>query len=233
MEPFSTPLLQDAQLNADGTLKQTGKQNVKFYLKKDLLFRAMRDENGNLIMDPKTGLPKKEAYEAMREFVRVETKGDTNIKDDVADDFAKRHFYRQYKFFREGRIPDGNPIDDFDFLQPQTILELYMHGIHTIQQVAEMDDLVCEQLKDQSGFEIRDIAAQWVRTTSADSRSLKASKLELENAALKRELEDLRASGGAPRRRLVESLPEAIQETPINTIELTPEELAKKRPRKV
>jgi len=231
MEPFSTPLLEDVQLNPDGSLKQTGKQNIKFYNKKVLSFRAIKDEAGNITIDPKTGLPKKEAFEEVKTFIRVETKGDTNIKDDVADDFSKRQFYRQYKFFREGRIPDGNPIEDFDFLQPQTILELHMLGVHVIQQLAELSDIACEQLKDQAGYEIRDIAAQWVKVNSPESRFGQASKLEIENANLRRELSELRGGRSEPRRVMENSTSasEMVVEEPMKTVELTPEEMAAKR----
>ena len=229
IDTFGSPLLSDVAFNDDGSLKQSGKQNIKFYTKKRLSFRARKDEDGNLLIDPKTGIPAKEAFEEMVEMCRVETKGDTNIIDDIADELRKRQFYRQYKFFREGKVPDGNPIEDFDFLQGSTLMELHMLGIHVIQQVATMSDLECDRLKDQSGYEIRDIAAQWVRINSPQGQAGKASKLELEVAKLKRELEDMRAAGGAGRRsRLVDPAPEpVIEDEPIATLELSPEELAK------
>lgn len=242
VETFGSPLLADVAFEQDGTLKQTGKQNVKFYNKKRLSFRAkpMLDENGvqlydekgkpRFVIDPKTGLPAKEAFEEMVEMVRVETKGDTNIIDDVADEFRKRQFYRQYKFFREGRIPDGNPIEDFDFLQSSTIMELHMLGIHVIQQVALMSDIECERLKDQSGFEIRDIAAQWVKINSPQGQAGKASRLELEVEKLKRKLADYESSKGRLMREEAteaQRLEQEEPEEPMATMELTPEQLAK------
>jgi hypothetical protein len=229
METFGSPVLADVAFNDDGTLKNSGKQNVKFYNKKRLAFKAKRDESGTLIIDPKTGIPAKEAFEEVVEFIRVETKGDTNIIDDVATDFHKRQFYRQYKFFREGKIPDGNPIEDFDFLQPSTVMELHMLGIHVLQQAAEMTELECDQLKDQSGYEVRDLAAQWIRINSPQGQASKASKLELENAKLRRELEDARASKGARFSSPVAEM--AIEEVsePIATMEVSPESLNRKR----
>jgi hypothetical protein len=238
--------LQDVAFNDDGSLKVSGKQNVKFYNKKRLNFKArpkldaegkqVFDDKGKpvFLIDPKTGIPFKDAFEEVVEMVRIETKGDTNIVDDVADELKKRQFYRHYKFFREGKIPDGNPIEDFEFLQPSTIMELHMLGIHVIQQVAEMSDLECERLKDQSGYEVRDIAAQWVKINSPQGQSGKASRLEIENAKLRRELEEARMGSrrGAP----VESpaLESSEPEAPVATVELTPEQFAaKRRPRKV
>lgn len=226
IETFGSPLLADVQFNADGSLKTTGKQNVRFYKKKRLNFRGKTDENGKPVIDPKTGIPFKGAFEEEVEMVRVETKGDTNIKDDIADEFSKRQFYRQYKFFREGKIPDGNPIEDFpDIFQPNTITELHMHGIHVIQQAALMDDVTCERIKDQSGFELRDVAAQWVKINSPQGQNLKVSRLESEVQELKRKLE---AKNGAPANRVVEAIPQEPEEE-IQILEIPQSELGKGR----
>lgn len=242
-EALGTPIFQDIQFNQDGSLKATGKQNIKFRNQKVLSFRAKqkRDEAGELVfkdgkpvfdIDPKTGLPFKEAYEEIKEFIRVETKGDTNIKDDVANDMDRRQHYRQYKLFREGKIPDGNPIENFDFIQPSTVMEMHMHGVHTIEQVATMSDLVCEQLKDQSGFEVRDIAAQWLKINSPQSVGMRVSQEQAELIRLRREVEQLKTGG---RTRLVEQVAAPqVPDAPIETMELTPEQLAKpRRARKV
>jgi hypothetical protein len=259
IETFESPLLADVQINSDGTLKQSGKQNVRFYNKKRLAFRARplwvrrddgtiatdssgkpvraRDEKGRpaFDIDPKTGIPYKDAFEEIVEMVRVETKGDTNIKEDIADNFIKRQYHRQYKFFREGKIPDGHSIEDFDFLQPSTLTELHMFGIHTLEQVAEMDEVACEQIKDQSGFEVRDIAKQWLQINSPDGLTSKADRVELENARLKRELEALKAKRGV---RHVEASPaqEIVEDVPaVETMEINPDQLRRGpgRPRKV
>jgi len=262
-ELFENPLLADVQINSDGSLKQTGKQNVRFYNKKRLAFKArplwVRRDDGSVAthangqpvraldekgkpafeIDPKTGIPFKDAYEEIVEMIRVETKGDTNIKEDIADNFAKRQFHRQYKFFREGKIPDGHSIEDFDFLQPSTITELHMFGIHTLEQVAEMDEVECEQIKDQSGYEIRDIAKQWLRINSPDGLSGKADRMELENTRLKRELEALKSKVRGSRRQEMQaaeqSLDVEIPDEPTATMEISPDQLRRTpgRPRKV
>jgi hypothetical protein len=237
IETFGSPLLRDVEFNQDGTLKQSGKQNIRFYNKKRLNFRAKLDDAGKPVIDPKTGIPFKDAFEEVLEFVRVETRGDTTIFDGVATDVHKRQFYRQYKFFREGKIPEGNPIEDFDFLQSPTIMELHMLGVHVIQQVAEMSDLECEAIKDQSGYEIRDIAAQWVRINSPDGQKNKTSRLEVENARLRRELEESRKAGGRHQPREVapvENEPQepVREEAPVETMELTPEQLASGKSRR-
>lgn len=263
IDTFDSPLLADVQINSDGTLKQSGKQNVRFYNKKRLSFKArplwVRNDDGSVVLDakgkplqardekgkplfdidPKTGIPYKDAFEEIVEMVRVETKGDTNIKDDIADNFAKRQFHRQYKFFRSGKIPDGHSIEDFEFLQPGTIIELHMFGIHTLEQVAEMDEVQCEQLKDQSGFEIRDIAQQWLKINSPDGLSNKSERLEFEVARLKRQLAAAtkgRVFEDEVLDEIVKPAEVEVEEPSVPTMEITKEQLAARRvgrPRKV
>jgi hypothetical protein len=248
VETFGSPLLADVAFNDDGSLKQSGKQNVKFYNKKRLVFRArpLLVKEGNQVfsdegkpryqIDPKTGIPFKDAHEELVEMVRIETKGDTNIIDDIADDLRKRQYYRQYKFFREGKIPDGNPIEDFDFLQPSTIMELHMFGIHVLQQVAVMSDMECEQLKDQSGYEIRDIAAQWIKINSPQGQAARTSVLERENARLRMELEQSRSARNVSAQEATSEVLQSEPEEVIPTMELTPEQLnapRRGRPRRV
>lgn len=261
IDSFESPLLADVQLNADGTLKQSGKQNVKFYNKKRLSFKArplwVRRDDGEIAthpngkpvramdekgkpafeIDPRTGIPFKDAFEEVVEMIRVETKGDTNIKEDIADAFSKRQFNRQYKYFRDGKIPDGHSIEDFEFLQPQTITELHMYGIHTLEQVAEMGEVDCEQIKDQSGFEIRDIARQWLKINSPDGLSGKADRMELELARAKREIESLKASNRRGIRMVEAPVAEEIEgdESEVETMDINPDQLKRGpgRPRKV
>ncbi len=252
VDTFGAPTLTDVAFNDDGSLKTTGKQNVKFYNKTRLAYRGRikLDEEGAPVLDaegkqipiidPRTGIPFKDAYEQIVEMVRIETKGDTNIVDDIANDFHRKQFYRQWKYFREGRIPDGNPIEDFDLFQsPGVIMELHLIGIHTIQQCALMSDIECGQLKDQSGYEIRDIAAQWVKINTPQGQSAKANRLETENAKLRRENEELRKGAGRSMIRSQEEImmneaPAAV-EAPMQTMEIDPKDLARNvgRPRKV
>lgn len=257
---FESPLLNDVQINSDGTLKKSGKQNVKFYRKKVLSFKArplyVKQDDGEIVkhangkpvqakdekgkpmfeIDPRTGLPFTDAYEEIKEFVRVETKGDTNIKDDVAKPMDQMQHNRQYRAFREGKIPDGHSIEDFEFLQPQTIMELHMFGVHTLEQASEMDDLACDQIKDQSGFWVRDIAKQWLQLNSPNGYKAKADRLELENARQKAEIESLKMKRRGARtvepKDPIEEI--AIPETDA-VVELTPEEFKNRRgrPRKV
>lgn len=249
IDTFESDLLNDVKFNDDGSLKQSGKQNVKFYTQKVMAYRAKpllnengeqaKDEKGKLLfdIDPKTGIPYKIAYEKMEEWVRVETRGDTTIKDGKADDIAKNQFWPQYKYFREGKMPEGTSIDQVEFLYPQTLMELRLIGIHVIEQAALMTELECEKLLSQSGFEVRDLSQQWVRINSKDGQAGRADRLALEVERLKRELADSQAKGTAKARlemirdAAVEMKAQEVAEEPIRTMELTPEQL-KKGPKK-
>ena len=264
IETFESPLLSDVQINSDGTLKQSGKQNVKFYNKKRLTFKArplwVKHDDGTIAthangkpvramdekgkpafeIDPKTGIPFKDAFEEVVLMIRVETKGDTNIKEDVANAMDKMQHNRQYRYFMSGKIPDGHSIEDFEFMQPQTIMELHMFGVHTLEQVAEMDEVTCEQIKDQSGYELRDIAQQWLKINSPQGQAGKADRMELENARLKREIADLKGKNRTTR-HMIQDVERATEEAPqiqvpdTEVMELTPEQIKNRagRPRKV
>lgn len=223
------PLPNDFNPAQDFKPNMSGNQNVKFYNKKCLSYRAKKGEDGKYLIDPKTGQPFKEAFEETKVFIRVETKGDTNIKDDVADDYNKWHFGRQYKAFLNNTVPDGKPIEDFEFFHPGTLIELRMMGIYVIEQVAAMSDVQCEQLRGQPGFDIRDIGQQWLRMMSPSGQAAKAQKLEHELAEANRKIAALEAGsqGSKVIKRLVEQ--PAAPEMEVPTLELTPEQFAKAR----
>ena len=241
IDTFESDLLNDVKFNDDGSLKLSGKQNVKFYNKKRMSYKAkpLLNDDGTQVfdargkpvfdIDPKTGIPYKIAFEEMVEMVRVETRGDTNIVDDIADDLRKAQYYPQYKHFRSGTIPEGTSIDSAEWLYPQTIMELRLMGLHVIEQLALMSEVECERLRDQSGFEVRDLAAQWVRINSSSGQAARAERLALEVERLKRELADSQAQGSA-RARLQMIQEEHLKnvevpEEQIRTVEMTPEEL--------
>lgn len=239
---FESDLLNDVKFNDDGSLKLSGKQNVKFYNKKRMSYKAkpLLNDDGTRVfdrtgkpafdIDPKTGIPFKIAFDEMVEMVRIETRGDTNIVDDIADDLRKAQFYPQYKYFRTGTMPEGTSIDTVEWLYPQTVMELRLMGLHVVEQLALMTEVECERLRDQSGFEVRDLAAQWVRINSASGQAGRADRLALEVERLKRELADSQAQGsGRARLEMIqeEALKNAdpVVEEPIRTIELTSDQV--------
>lgn len=244
METYGNPILEDLAFNDDGSLKKTGKQNIKFYKKKFLDFKArqLRDDAGELVfeigprgkkipvydIDPRTGVPFKDAFENERLMIRIETKGDTNIKDDFANELDKRVHFRHYKFFIEGKMPSGHLIEDYEFIQPGVVTELHMLGVHDLESVAAMSDIECEQLKDQSGWELRDIAKQWLIINSPKGVNEKTLRLEKEIAELRAQLESARFSANELRPIIEDEGGEATH-APIKVMEVTHEE-AKKGP---
>lgn len=253
METFGNSLLEEVSFNPDGSLKQSGKQQAKFYSRTVLDFKAkplldasgnvQYDDNGKIKydIDPKTGIPKKEAFEKTVDMVRVETKGDTNIKDDIADEVAKRQFYRQYKLYKSGKVPDGHPLEDFGFLQPGTVMELHLLGVHVLEQLAEMGDLECSQVTCQAGFEIRDIAQQWIKLNNPQVRNSRLASAEKELKKATDEIKELKSKLGGKFQvdpPVGDPAPEPDAEpesSPVVTLEVTPEQLQKRigRPRKV
>lgn len=248
METYGNPILEDIQLDDNGKLKNSGKQNIRFYWRKFLDFKAkmLLDENGDQVyeidektkkripladIDPKTNMPFKEAFENERLMIRVETKGDTNIKDDFANDLDKRMHYRHYKFFMEGKMPTGHPIEDFDFIQPQLITELHMLGVHVMEEVACMSDVECEQIQGQPGYELRDIAKQWITINSPQGLNAKTLHLEKEVKELKMKLEQA-TTGKRADRILPVQMPEmgGSVEEPIKVMEMTHEEAKSSKP---
>lgn len=245
METYGNPILEDVQLDDNGKLKNTGKQNIKFYWKKFLDFKArpLLDEDGNQVyeinertkkrvplfdIDPQTGAPFKDAFENKRLMLRIETKGDTNIKDDFANKLDQHLHKRQYMFFMQGKVPTGHPIEDFEFIQPAVLMELKLLGIHVLEEVACMEDLECEQVTGQSGYELRDIAKQWVTINSPQGINQANTKLEKENAELRAQLELAkmgRVKGIKP--VSLEQEVEATVEEPVKVLEMTHEEAKK------
>ena len=108
-----------------------------------------------------------------------------------------------------------------------------MLGVHVIQQVAEMSDLECDQLRDQPGYEVRDTAAQWIRINSPQGQASKASRLEIENAALRRKLEDSLLTKNRSVKVAEIKEPEMEVESFIETMDISQEDLNKLRKRKV
>lgn len=248
METFGSPILEDVQLDDNGFLKSNGKQKVTWHNETIVDFKAKQavDDQGNLVfetnargkrvpvfdIDPRTGLPKKELYDRVVEMVRVETKGDPTIKDDIANEIDRQQHYRSYKYFREGKIPVGNPIESFEYIQPTVYTELHLLGVHTIQQAALMNDLECERLQTQSGYEIRDFAEQWVRINTPQGQAGKAARLEGEVARLRRIIEDKEAKEAKGiRANILQADASGEFETHVETIEVPREELAIGKPR--
>ena len=206
---FDSPTLEGTLVddgNGGVTMKGRHRQQVKFYLKRQMDFRAkthagssgdgkdviLDSKTGLPVIDKKTGLPFKETFQKETLMVIIDTPGDKNKIDCVATDYHKREFYRQYEYFRKGKgIPEGYSIDDCEWIQPSTLTELHYYGIHVVEQLAVCTDLICEQVPEV--WELREFANDWLKINSPDGQKAKnielQSKLDEANATI----EDLKS----------------------------------------
>lgn len=194
---FDSPTLEGSLVddgNGGVTMKGRHRQQVKFYVKRHMAFRArtvdglgkeviLDPKTGKPVIDTKTGLPFKETYEKQTLMVIIDTPGDKNKVDCVATDYHKYEFKRQYEHFRSGKgAPEGYSIDDCEWIQPGTLTDLHYYGIHVVEQLAVCTDLICEQIPEV--WELRDYARDWLKINSPDGWKAKAIKLQadLDNA---------------------------------------------------
>lgn len=249
IESFGSPTLEGVQFEDDGNggvqLKKAGKQAVKFYVKRQMQFRAKTDGKGNTLLDkktglppinPKTGLPFQETFENRTLMVIVNTPGDKSLVDSVATEYHKREYFRQYKFFKDGKgIPDGHSIDDCDFIPPQTLTDLHYYGVHILEQLAECSDLVCEQVP--AAWDLRDYAKEWLRIHSPDGQSGMLTQMRARVEELERERDELKAQilgpDGKPVHRGVRpsamEVDTSLMRDPVKTMEISPDEFKAKK----
>jgi len=181
---WDAPTLQGFDLNnvQDGQrIKGSARQYVRFYPKTFLEVYATKvkinDKTGTTTV-LETG-----TREVTKEMVNIITPGDKNEVDDVACDFHRREHWAEYKAFREGRTaPIGTPLDDVNFISPHVATELRYHGCHTVEQLADGSDLLCNQIA--NGFALREFARALCKV-NADNKSLgrvNALQVELDKA---------------------------------------------------
>lgn len=241
LEDYGSPTLQRVALNEDGTLKKGKGQAVKFYTKREMAFRTktvdgkgeetlLDPKTGKPPIDAKTGLPFHEPYEKVTLMVKVNTPGDKNEVDCVATEYHKREYWPQYKYFLDGNgIPDGHLIDEYEFINPKIITDLHYYGIHTLEQLRDCSDMICNQIPQV--WELRLLAEKYLRINSPEGVSEAVTKLRAENDKLFRENQELKSKVLAPNGKPY-VMPAAMEEPsfspePIKTKELSPEEFKK------
>lgn len=181
---FDSPTLEGldgSNMRPGERVRGTSRQYVKFYTHK---FQETYATDTRI--DTKTGETKPIKFgtrEVTREMVHIVTPGDKNEYDGEATPWHKNEFWNQYTAFRQGRVaPLGTPISEFSqFINPHLEMELKYLGCHTIEQLADASDALCNQIP--SGWELREHA-----------KALCKTKLENdgkgEMLALKTQLED-------------------------------------------
>lgn len=163
---------------ADGQrIRGSNRQLVRFYTSKEMKIVATE-----VSTNPKTGevrVLKTAAVPVEREKVLIITPGDKNTFDDYAEDYHRREYWHQYKAFRDGRTtPLGTPLDECTFLNSGQVTELAYLGCHTLEQLADASDLLCDRIP--GGWEAREFARTAVKVQLENKSSGKINLLSNE-----------------------------------------------------
>ena len=193
---FGSPTLEGFDTNNVEIGKRIGGSNrlyVRFYNKKFIEVVAK-----DVTINQKTGevrVLKTETKEVEREMVHVIVPGDKNEVDDFATDWHRREFWPQYKAFRSGNnVPLGTAIEECTFISANVALELKYLGVHTLEQLADGSDLLCNQIP--NGWELREYARAVVKANMENKglAQVNVLKAELEKsqemiAAMQKEMQ--------------------------------------------
>lgn len=193
---FGAPTLQNidaSNMQPGQRLRGNNRQYVRFYKKKYMQPYATDVQINEL--NGATKVLKTGVREIEREFVEIITPGDKNTVDDFAEDFHKREHWREYEAFRQGKAaPLGQPIDDCSFISQPIATELKFFGVHTVEQLADASDILCQRVQD--GYSMREYARA-VCKCNVENKSLSqvnVLKAELEEA--KRMISEMQAKMG-------------------------------------
>ena len=169
---WGSPTLEGLEFENSGTpgvlkMKSSGRQHVKFRWENTYNPFKAKSESG--VIDTAKGMEKKL-------FVKIVTPGDKTEYDGLAEDYHKRAYFRQYQAFKEGRgAPEGQSVEDCEFILAPEAIELLHMQIHTVEQLAEAADIAVEQLP--RGFELREHARAWCKATHGNALVLNQKKL--------------------------------------------------------
>lgn len=137
-----------------------GRQYVRFYKKKFAQVYAT-----DVQINPITGSTKVLATatrDVEKEFVEIITPGDKNSYDDVAEEYHKREFWKQYKAFRNNEgVPQGKDLDHCTYVPTATATELKYRGCYTEEQLADASDLLVGMVA--NGWDLREFAKAMVK----------------------------------------------------------------------
>lgn len=222
LEGFDLDSIQEGQ-----RIKGSNRQYVRFYNKTYSETYASKvkinEKTGNCqVLETKT-------RPVTKEFVQIITPGDKNEYDGVAYDYHKREHWKAYKAFRDGRTaPLGLSVDETDFISPNIATELRYYGCHTVEQLADCSDELCNQVP--SGWELREFARAKVKANAENGTSQEVAVLrsELDTsrnviAGMQKQLAEMQAKiSGEPKKIERRGRPKKIVE-PITTNETVTE----------
>lgn len=178
---WGSPTLQgfDTNVNPGERLRGSSRQFVRFYNHKEAEVYTIKAK-----INHKTGASvpvEVGTRQVTREMVEIITPGDKNIINDRAQDFHRREHWAQYKAFRDGRVaPIGLPIDEATFIAPNVATELKYYNCHTVEQLADASDKLCEIIP--NGWELREFARAHAKAKKGNETSEEVNSLKIELA---------------------------------------------------
>lgn len=112
----------------------------------------------------------------------------------IVDDAVRERFEAQYTAWKAGKeLCSGTPLEDFGLLSPKQITELEANGVYSVDDLGSMSDGNCGCVP--HGRMLRDKAAAWLAKQAADAPGKKMAE---DNAALQKQIDELRAKLTAP-----------------------------------
>lgn len=180
VNPWGAPTLDGFDTSSVGQGQRIGgsnRQYVRFYKKNVPETYATKVRT-----DPKTGTNKVLATDVRNvevEYVHIVTPGDKNEIDQPAQLFHKKEHFIAYTAFRDGKTaPIGIDVEETSFIAPSVALELKYRGCHTVEQLADGSDLLCEMIP--NGFELREFARGYCKQNITDKSNAESVLLRSE-----------------------------------------------------
>ena len=188
------PTLQDfdvdpARINTGQRIAGSNRQYKRFYRK--VFTERIADD---VRINPKTGSEQVLKYrteEVAKEMVLIVTPGDKNVYDGEVLDFHKREHWQEYKAFREGKaVPLGTPVTEAEWIGAPIATELMIYGCHTVEQLADSSDLLCQNIP--QGFEPREYARAVCESNQKNKTLDRVNAQQVKIDALEKELAEMR-----------------------------------------
>jgi len=151
---------------------------------------VLKDRTGQFVESTK--ILERKAVPVTKEMVEIVTPGDKNVVYDRAQDFHKLEHFDVYRAYREGRTaPIGMPIEDCKFISGPIALELRVHKVFTVEQLADASDDLCRLIP--NGWELREFSRAEVRANKESARGGEILTLKSEISESKATIEQLKA----------------------------------------
>ncbi len=131
---------------------------------------------------------------SQREIVKLVTPGALNVPAKIVNDEIKQKYAKEYEAWKAGIEPsvDGTPLEEWPALNRAQVLELKALGFRTVENLAEMSDVIAQRLR-HVGPLLRERAKSFLDDSY---RIAEQEKLAAVNAKQESELAELRQKVG-------------------------------------